>query len=131
MEYIDLILILSVLIAWKLFFSKYRVRLSSPIFRNTETKELGCWASLKMKIPFPPFPGLVIHDGKGGIYKIREVQWDKGEKTITCSTYIDQPICKDNEQYEHIKKCTQDEGWKLREVQSGHILNWWKEEYEK
>ncbi|HRQ61284.1 MAG TPA: hypothetical protein PLO23_07235 [Alphaproteobacteria bacterium] len=131
MDYIWLILVLSVLIAWKVFFSKCKVVLSSPIFRNTETKELGCWAHLNMRIPFLPFVGLVIHDGKGGIYRVREIQWDKGEKTITCYTYYDQPICRDSEQYEHIKKCAKEWGWKLREVPEGHILNWWKEEYER
>lgn len=128
MEYV--ILILLILIFWKVFFAKYRIILSSPIFRNTETKELGCWAHFAMRIPFSPFPGLVIHDGRGGIYRIREIEWDKKEKTFTCHTYHDQPICEGNEQYEHIKSCLPEFGWKIREVPPGHILNWWKKEYE-
>jgi hypothetical protein len=132
MEHIDLILILLALITWKIFFSRYRIILSSPIFRNTTTKELGCWAYLTINIPFPPFPGLVVHDGKGGIYRIRKMQWDKGDRTITCDTYYADPICdyNDDESYDHIKKCAAEEGWKLREVPPGHILGWWEEEYE-
>lgn len=126
----ELILILVALVTWRVFFYKYKVTLVSPIFRNTETKELGGWAKLTMRIPFPPFPGLSVHDGKGGIYKIRDIKWDKGDKTITCGTYYDQPICEDIEQYEHIKKYIIEFGWKFREVPAGHTLNWWKEEYE-
>ncbi|HCM83970.1 MAG TPA: hypothetical protein PKW15_03635 [Alphaproteobacteria bacterium] len=128
-EYI--ILTLLVLIAWELFFAKYKIILSSPIFRNTETKELGCWAYLSMRIPFAPFPGLIIHDGKGTILRIREIEWDKSEKTINCRTYYDQHICVDSEQYEHTKKIAAEWGWKLREVPSGHILSQWKDEFEK
>jgi len=129
---INLILVLLAVIIWKIFFAKYKITLVSPIFRNTETKELGGWAKLTMRIPFSPFPGLAIHDGKGGIYKIRDIQWDKGDGTITCDTYYDQPICENNsEQYEHTKKCAVEWGWKFREVPPGHILTGWKNEHEK
>ncbi|MFN7400834.1 MAG: hypothetical protein ACK5ZH_05600 [Alphaproteobacteria bacterium] len=129
---INLILFLLALLVWKFFFSKYKITLVSPIFRNTQTKELGGWAKLTMRIPFPPFPGLILHDRKGGIYTIRNVKWDKGDRTITCDTYHAQPICvDDNGQYEHIKRHVIEFGWKFREVPEGHILNWWKEEYEK
>jgi len=126
------ILFLCTLVAWKVFFPRYKIILVSPIFRNTETKELGGWAKIAMKIPLAPFPSLTLHDGKGGIYKIRDVQWDKASKEITCQTYYDQPICKnDEEQYAHIKKCVLEGGWDFREVPAGHILSWWKEDYER
>ena len=132
MDYISIILAIVLLIFFKIFILKYKIKLSSPIFRNTETKELGCWASRTLRIPFSPFPDLTIHDGNGAICKIREVSWDKDDgDVITCHTYYQQPNCIDNEQYEHIKKCLKESGWKLREVPSGHILNWWKEEYER
>lgn len=132
MDYISIGFILVAAIFWKLFISKYRISLSSPVFRNTETKELGCWASRTLRLPFSPFPGLTIHDGRGTVCTVREVSWDKDDPDIiTCHTYYDQPICVDIEQYEHIKKCMKDSGWKLREVSAGHILNWWKEEFEK
>lgn len=126
----EIILILQILIFWKLF-SKRKIILVSPIFRNTETKELGGWAELSMKIPCFPFPGLTVCDVKGVTYKIREIQLDKTCKTIRCHTYYHVPIYEDNEGYEKIKKRVTDDKWKLQEVPSGYVLDWWKEEYER
>lgn len=127
MEYI--ILSLLIIIAFRFYRPRWKIKLSSPIFRNTETKELGCWASYNTTIPFPPFVGLIVTDGSGGVYKIRQVTWDKGNG-ISCDTYYDQAVCENEDDYEHAKRTARDFGWKLREVPSGKILHWWKDEYE-
>jgi hypothetical protein len=114
-------------IIWEIFFSSYKVTLSSPIFRNTETKELGCWAERKKRLRFVPMINMSLWD-RNAYYHIREISWEGNEFTL--HTYFHQPKCTDTEQYEHIKKCLNEYGWKLREVPPGHILNWWKEEYE-
>ncbi|MCB9980723.1 MAG: hypothetical protein H6863_06280 [Rhodospirillales bacterium] len=117
------VIVLLVLIVLKLSFHGYYITLISPIYRNTYTKELGCWGYYKIKIPIQPFVGLELHDGKGGIYKITHVHYDKSYNSIDCNTFYD-PSCnyKNEEDYEHIKKCAQEWGWKLREVKPGHIL---------
>ncbi|QQG35546.1 MAG: hypothetical protein HYS17_08435 [Micavibrio aeruginosavorus] len=127
-SYLILILIAQVLIGWKIFFPRYRIILVSPIYRNTETKELGCWANLSMKIPFVPYPGLVLHARDGGIYKISSVEWDRSARIFRCDVFYDTPIYTDNEGYEHIKKNIVDWKWTVREVPPGHILKNWKEE---
>lgn len=130
MEFYTIIVFIIALMVWRWFFRYRTITLTSPIFRNTETKEIGAWGYYKMRIPCFPYAGLILHDGKGGVYRILEVQWDKAEREITCRTYADQPYCNnDEEQYEHFKKANEESGWKHREVKP-HILHWWKDEYE-
>lgn len=125
---IYVILCLVLLLAWKCFFA-FKITLVAPIFRNSETRELGGWAKKTMRIPFPPFSGLRIWAGSDNC-KVRDVQWYKGDNYFLCDTHYEQPICTTIEQYEHMKKCVVMFGWKFEEVPSGHCLKSWKYDHE-
>ncbi len=94
------------------------------IFRNFQTKELGCWAYKEMKMPFAPYPGLIIYQGHGGVYKVHQVEWNDWDKKTYCNVY---PFTQD---YETEKQMAQEEGWQLRELPAGNFADWWKDEYD-
>lgn len=129
MEMETLAILLLALIAWRVFYPAHTVELVSPIFKNSKTKEIGAWAYYKMKVSALPYPGLLVNVGNGDVCRILEVQFDKFTRDISCTTYMEQPFCNDDEQYEHMKKNAKECGWRIREVKP-HILHWWKEEYE-
>jgi len=126
---LNIIIVLLSVIAWKVLFHSYSIKLSSPVFRNTQKKEIGAWAYYEMKTPIFPYPGLIINDGKGAACKVLEVEYNKSTKEILCRSFLEQPYCDDEIQYEHTKKINEEFGWELREV-SPHILHSWKDEYE-
>ena len=119
------LLCLTLLMAWKTLYSKFKITLVAPIFRNSDTKELGGWAKYTVRTPCPPFIGLTIW-ATSSWFKIRDVQWYKRENYFLCETHYDQPYCNDATQYEHIKKCVVEFGWKYEEVPTGHCLSNWK-----
>jgi hypothetical protein len=91
-----------------------KVRLSKHIYRNCKNRELGCWAHLSMRLPYAPFPGLIIHNGKGEIMEIEVVKYDSDEKITSCFIGAE-----DHDDYEYAKKVAKEEGWKLREIPAG------------
>lgn len=92
-----------------------KIKISRHIYRNCQTNELGCWAHKYIKIPYAPFVGLSIHDGKGDIMEIKLIQYDSGNKEITCFVGS-----QDHDDYSYAKKCAEEWGWKLREVPEGN-----------
>lgn len=91
-----------------------KVKFVRHIFRDYENGELGAWARLEMRLPYPPFPGLVVHDGKGDLMTIDLVKYDNGEKATYC--YVSS---EGHDDYKHAKDCAEEWGWKLRELPAG------------
>jgi hypothetical protein len=69
-----------------------------------------------MNLPYAPFPGLIIHDGKGDSFEITLVKYDKNENLTSC--FIEHDY---HESYEYAKQDAKKWGWKLREVPPGTI----------
>ncbi len=76
---------------------------------------MGCWANYFIKIPYAPFPGLVIHSGKGEIFELKKILYDHSTKVTTCSIEPEY-----HEDYNFAKEHALEWGWKLREVPSGN-----------
>lgn len=104
-----------ILVGKTLIGCRYRVVLVAPIYRNTRSKELGAWSYLKLKLPFVPYPGLVVHDD----YKLESVQWDNQKKEFMCRTIHEIDFHFDDEEsYQHLKDAQQKFGWSIREIPS-------------
>lgn len=91
-----------------------KVVLIKHIFRDFETKEMGCWAYKVLKIPFSPFPDLMIYDGYEK-HKIFQVEWNGWEKKTYCRILPQYPM----NDYESEKKTAIHERWVIRQVDAG------------
>jgi hypothetical protein len=93
-----------------------KVRISRHIYRDCETHELGAWAHKDLKIPFAPYPGLIVHDGKGDVFEIKVIKYDCSDKITTCLVDYEH-----HTDYAYAKQCASAFGWQLREIRAGEI----------
>ncbi len=93
-----------------------KAKLSKHIYRDCKTHELGCWIHKYIKLPYPPFIGLAVHDGKGDIMKIKLALYDCSDKITSCFVGTE-----DHDDYEYAKQCALEFGWKVTEVPKGHV----------
>ena len=85
-----------------------KISIAKHIYRNFETNELGCWAHLEMKLPYAPFIGLLIHDGKGEIMEVKLIKFDRTDNITYCLVESEP-----HTDYEYAKKVANDWDGKL------------------